>query len=206
MVDLAIGHFEITNGLVTFAAQKYEFNARGNNLRAQLSYSTLRAEYRGQISLQPRLSRFRPEYARRSHCSASPPSGAQPNRSPRRRASHRPCPTLALDASLRDLQNPHVSAHVSGRIALADLQRAGNLPLNSSAHNLPSALDLDANATGRAGSSIQVTGLRLTLGRSSLEASGPLDRGLDFKSRLSLNELAGLAGVININGKRQARC
>ena len=52
-MDLAIGRFELTNGLIAFAAQKHELNVRGNNLRAQLSYNILSQEYRGQISLQP---------------------------------------------------------------------------------------------------------------------------------------------------------
>jgi translocation and assembly module TamB len=205
VVDLAIGHFEITNGLAMFAAQKYEFNVRGNNLRTQLSYSTLSQEYRGQISLQPvyvvsgrnmpvTLTVLLPLLLARNKIEVH---GARITS---------PLSTLALDASLRDLQNPHISGHVSGHIALADLQRAGDLPLNSTAPNLPSALDLDAKATA-AGDSIQVANLHLTLGRSSLEASGPLDRGLDFKSRLSLDELMRLAGasahssgVIGVNG------
>src|SRR5579862_3070071 len=53
VVDLAIGHFEITGGLITFAERKQQFNVQGNNLRAQLAYNTLSGEYRGQAALQP---------------------------------------------------------------------------------------------------------------------------------------------------------
>ena len=48
VVDLAIGRFELTNGLITFAAQKQALNVRGNNLRAQLAYNILSQEYSGQ--------------------------------------------------------------------------------------------------------------------------------------------------------------
>src|ERR1700691_1443820 len=53
VVDLAIWRFELTNGLIAFAAQKHELNIRGNNLRAQLAYNILSQEYRGDVSLQP---------------------------------------------------------------------------------------------------------------------------------------------------------
>ena len=116
-----------------------------------------------------------------------------------------PLSALALDASLSDLRNPRGSAHLNGHIALAELKRAGGLPLNSSASN-PSAVDLDANATV-VGSSIQVTNLRVTLGHSNLEASGALDRGLNFTSRLSLDELTRISkaaahatGFVAVNG------
>ena len=52
-MNLAIGRFELTNGLITLAAQKHELNVRGNNLRAQLAYNILSQEYRGQVSLEP---------------------------------------------------------------------------------------------------------------------------------------------------------
>jgi translocation and assembly module TamB len=198
VVDLAIGHFEITNGLVTFAAQKYDFNARGNNLRAQLSYSALSGEYRGQISLQPvyvvsgrntpvDFTVLLPLVLARNKIEVH---GA-------RIASH--MSTLALNASLEDLRNPRVTARLNGHIALADLKRAAGLPLNSSAPNLPSAMDLDANATA-VGGSIRIGSLHLTLGQSSLDASGALDRGIDFTSRLSLHELTDELGVIAVHG------
>ena len=205
VVDLTIGHFEITNGLVAFAAQKHELNVRGNNLRALLAYNTLSGEYRGQLSLQPVYvvsGRNTPV----DFTVSLPVVLARDKIEVRGARITSPLSTLALDASLADLRNPHVSAHLNGHIALADLKRAADLPLNSRASNLPSAVDLDANATA-AGSSIQVTRLRVTLGQSNLQASGALDRGLNFTSRLSLDELARLTsasahstGVIGVNG------
>jgi translocation and assembly module TamB len=205
VIDLAIGHFEITNGLVAMAAHKYDFNVRGNNLRAQLAYNTLSTEYRGQLSLQPvyvvsgrntpvDFTVLLPLVLARNKVEVH---GARITS---------PLSALSVDASLGDLQNPHVSVRLNGHVALADLKHAGDLPLNSTASNLPSTIDLDANATV-VGSSIQISRLSLTLGRSNLDASGALDSGLDFKSRLSLDELTRLAnaspgptGMIGING------
>src|SRR5215467_5300984 len=47
VVDLAVGHFELTNGLFTFNSQKQVLNLRGNNLRVQLWYDMLKQGYRG---------------------------------------------------------------------------------------------------------------------------------------------------------------
>ncbi|HTW67903.1 MAG TPA: hypothetical protein VME17_24985, partial [Bryobacteraceae bacterium] len=204
IVDLAIGHFEIANGQLAFAAQKYNFDARGNNLRVLLAYSGLRDEYRGQLSLQPLyvvsgrntpvdLTMHIPLVLARNKIEVQ---GARID-SPRS--------TLMLDASVTDLRNPHLTARVNGSIALADLRDAANLPVRAGA-NLPSTLhlNLDAAAIGR---NVQIASLGLTLGQSNLQAAGSLNRGLDFKSRLSLKELARLgnasshpAGVLAVDG------
>ena len=53
VVDLAVGHFELTNGLIKFNSQQQPLDVKGNNLRAQLFYKIAERGYRGQISLQP---------------------------------------------------------------------------------------------------------------------------------------------------------
>src|SRR6185436_15288699 len=53
VVDLAIGHFELNNGLVIFNSHQQPLDVRANNLRAQLWYNVLSRGYRGQLSLQP---------------------------------------------------------------------------------------------------------------------------------------------------------
>lgn len=55
VVDLAIGRFELTNGLIALGDEKTDekqpLNVRGNNLRAQLSFNVVNQEYRGRMSL-----------------------------------------------------------------------------------------------------------------------------------------------------------
>jgi hypothetical protein len=101
VVDLAIGRFELTNGLITLAAQKHELNVRGNNLRAQLSYNILSQEYRGQVSLQPNLCRFRPKHAGGFHGEPAAGALAQSNRCPRRQHFFIGL-SITLNASIQD--------------------------------------------------------------------------------------------------------
>jgi len=190
VVDLAIGHFEINNGRVTLAAHNYDVTVSGNNLRAKLTYNLLSDEYRGQISLQPlyvvsgrnspiNLTVSVPVLLARNKIEIS---GARITS---------PLSALAIDVSLKEFQNASISAHVNGHIALADL------PIPAIPSKLPPVLYLDAKATNL------VANLHLALGRSNLDASGTLDRGLTFKSHLSLKELAGVAGELAFNGNAQ---
>ena len=205
VVNLAIGHLEITNGLVTLAEQKHELNVRANNLLAQISYNRLSAEYTGQLGLQPVYvvsGRNTPVDFR----VLLPVVVARDKIEVRGGRITSPLSTLAFDATLNDLRNPNVSAELKGHVALADLRNAAGWPLNANARNLPSAIDVDGSAKSANGS-LQIARLHLTLGRSNLEASGALDRGLNFNSHLSLDELARLAdasthpaGIVAVNG------
>jgi translocation and assembly module TamB len=190
VVDLAIGRFELNNGLITYAAQKQELNARASNVRAQLSYNTWNRQYRGDLSLQPVYvvsGRNTPV-----NFTLKLPVVIARNRIDVNNAQiFSPDSTLALSASFRDLKAPNFTAHATGHIALADLKNLANVRLSAKARNLPSVIDLDVNASS-AGSKVQIAGLRLALGRSSLDASGSLTEGLQFNTRLALRELGRL--------------
>jgi translocation and assembly module TamB len=191
VVDLAIGRFELSNGLITVAAQKHELNVRGNNLRAQLSYNILSQEYRGQVALQPVYAvsgRNTPV-----DFTVNLPVVVSRNRIDVHDASvFSTASAITLNASIQDLNNPKVSAHASGHIALADLKNAANVPVSLNARNVPSVMDLDADASS-SNNALEITRLRLSLGRSNIEASGSLNQGLAFQSHLALGELGRLA-------------
>ena len=53
VVDLQVGQFQLSNGSVTFDSRKQDFNLRGDQLRVQLWYDTLKRGYKGEISLLP---------------------------------------------------------------------------------------------------------------------------------------------------------
>ena len=53
VVNLAIRKFNIQNGTLMFAEQKSQFSARGENLRALLSYNAVAATYDGHIDMSP---------------------------------------------------------------------------------------------------------------------------------------------------------
>ena len=205
VVDLAIGRFELTNGALTFAQQKHELNVNANNLLAQLSYNILSQEYRGQIALQPIYvvsGRNTPV-----NFTVNLPVIVARNRLDLHDASiSSSASAITLNASIRDLKNPKLSAHATGHIALVDLKNAANVPLNLKASNVPSVIDLDANASN-ANNAIEITGLRLSLGHSNIDASGRLNTGLAFNSRLALGELGRLVNqaalpndVASLNG------
>jgi translocation and assembly module TamB len=136
VVDLAIGRFELTNGLITLAAQKHELNVRGNNLRAQLSYNILSQQYSGRMSLQPVYvvsGRNTPV-----NFTVNLPVVISRNRIDVSNANiFSSDSAIILSASIQDLRNPKLAAHASGHIALADLKSFANLPAE--------VIDLDAN-------------------------------------------------------------
>jgi len=53
VVDLAVGHFQLTNGAVTFNSRKQDFELRGESLHVQLWYDMLKQGYKGELSLVP---------------------------------------------------------------------------------------------------------------------------------------------------------
>src|SRR6266404_4304857 len=198
LVDLAIGHFELTNGLIKFNSQQQPLDVNANNLRAQLWYNLLDRGYRGQLSLQPL-------YVAAGRNTPVTFTVTLPIEIQRDRIAFQSgkistaLSEILINGSMENMRNPKTSAHINGHLALADLKNLGNLPLTLNARNAPSTVDLDANATV-SDNLIQVTGLRLGIGHSTIEASGtlkdPTGKGsLQFKSELALGELGRLANV-----------
>jgi translocation and assembly module TamB len=198
VVDLKVGRFELTNGLAEFAHRKQELNLRGNNLRAALDWNVLKQSYQGQFSIDPLYVvagkenpvNFRitlPVVLARDRIDVKDASltGPQTN--------------LRINAWVENMKDPKTSAHVQGHAALADLKSAGALPVELATKNVPTAVDLDANATIDK-DTIQIAGLRLGVGKSTIEASGTLqdpkgNGSLQFKSDLALGEIGRLAKV-----------
>ena len=210
VVDLAVGHFELTNGLVTFNESKQALDVRGNNLRAQLWYNLVSLGYTGRLQLEPLYvasGRNTPV-----NFAVDLPVTLERDRVIIKDGSVKsPASTLAVNGSIENLRNPKTAAHLTGRLALADLKNIGNLPLALNARDVPAYADLDANATV-ANDRIDVAGLRLGLGGSRIEASGTLkdpngNGALDLRSHLALGEISRLAklsqpleGAADLNG------
>ena len=198
VVDLAVGHFELTNGVLTFNAQKQALNVRGENLRAQLWYNLAKQGYQGHLSLQPIYvvnGRNTPV-----KFTVSLPVSLERDRIDVEGATiTTPASAIRIDASMKDMRNPITSAHVTGRVGLADLKNCGDLTLATNAGPGLAAVDVDANATVAA-NAIEVSRLHLALGESNVEASGKLkdaagNGSLDFEARLALGELGRIEKV-----------
>ncbi len=211
VVDLAVGRFQLSDGLVEFNDRKQAVNLRGNHLRALLNWNVVKQSYEGQFSMEPIYvvsGRSTPVTFQ-----VTLPAVLERDRIIIRNARvTTPHSELRIDVSVENIKSPKTAAHINGHVALADIKDLVNLPIYPGARNVPVALDLDANAT-ISSDTIQVTGLRATAGKSNLEASGmlqdPKSKGaLEFKCTLALGELGRLAasslrpdGEVVLNGK-----
>jgi translocation and assembly module TamB len=161
MVDLAVGHFDLTNGLLTVGSQKQAVNIRGNNLKAELRYNALSQGYRGQLSFQPLYvasGRNTPV-----NLTITLPVALERDRVDLHDARiSTALSSVVINGSVESMRDPKISAHINGRLALEDLKNAAGLPIVTGLKNLPSALDLDGNAV-ITGNSIRVSGLRLSV-------------------------------------------
>ncbi len=210
VVNSAIDHFDLTNGTLFFADGQEKLEVHGNNLHAQLWYSVLQQGYDGKISFEPLY--FVSGRNTPVTLTVALPISIQSDRVDFKNASlSTPHSAIQINGSVENLRNPKISAHINGHLALADLKNTANLPLSVEGSSAPATLDLDANATVSS-SYIQVTGLRINLGHSNLEASGALKNpqgtgALAFKSTLALGELGSLVkaearpdGMLTLNG------
>src|SRR5579863_9859717 len=204
VVDLAVERFEVNNGAVALDSRKQALNIRGNNLRAQFSFSLLSRTYSGQISLEPLYlvsGRNAPVNIR-----VTLPLTVGSDRIEVHRASiSTPASTLSFDGSFENAGTPSVTARIDGILAIADLSNAGGLPLAVNEPSVPGRIEFAANATA-SNDSIQVTAFRATMGHSRIEAFGPLQdpRGggtLAFQSTIDMGEVGRLVKAkVNLRG------
>jgi len=210
VVDLAVGRFELTNGLAEFNHGKQELDLKGNNLRAVLDWNVLKQSYQGQLAIEPLYvvsGRNTPV-----NFKVTLPVVLGRDRIDIQNATlTTPQSTIQISASVLDMNNPTTSAHIQGKVALADLKSAGVLPLELASRGVPTTMDVDADATMSA-DTIQVRRLHTAVGKSTIEATGTLrdpkgNGSLEFKSDLALGELGRLAklgvrtdGQILLNG------
>ncbi len=210
VVDLAVDYFQISNGALAFNSQKQKLDMRGTNLHAQLWFNLLTRSYKGQLSLQPL-------YVVSGRNTPVVFTVSLPVLIERTRVSFdnakitTPASELTINGSLEDMNNPKTTARLNGRLALADIQKLADVPLDLKAKGVPSDVMVDGNAS-IADNQIAVNGLRLGVGGSTIEASGTLKdpRGngaLEFKTHLVLDELGRLAkvaarpgGILTANG------
>jgi translocation and assembly module TamB len=198
VVDLAVGRFELTDGLVVLNSMQQQVNLRANNFRAQLYYNILRQSYQGQLSLDPLYvvsGRSTPVNFR-----LTLPVVLHSDRVDLQDASiTTPTSMLRITGTVENLRDPRTSAHLTGHISLADLKNLGNLPLALTARGVPTQVDIDASAM-LANHTIHVDALRLGMGKSTATAVGVLkdpkgNGALAFQINLALEELGRLANA-----------
>ena len=199
VVDLAVGRFLLTDGLVEVNARKQELNLRGNKLHALLNWNVLKQSYEGQLSMEPVYvvsGRNTPVTFQ-----VTVPAVLEHDRIMIHNATvTTPQSNLTIDASVENMNNPRTSVHIQGHASLGDLKNVADLPIYPAQKNVPAVLDLDGSVV-ISGDNIQVNGFRATAGKSNIEASGT-NNALEFKSTISLGELGRLAKLsVQPNGE-----
>ena len=129
-MDLAIGHFNLRNGSVTFAQRKSELNISGDNLRAQMGYDAANPSYTGEIDMAPLHARLRnstpvdvtlklPVHLEKDKVTVTTAELSTP-------ASH-----IVVSGEMDHLVEPHGSAHVNAQIGLDEVRRRLSSPRRS---------------------------------------------------------------------------
>ena len=202
VVDLAVNHFNLQNGLIKVLQQKSQLNLRGENLRALLNYDVNRTSYVGNLAMDPLIvtSNGQPpldlhvtvplvlekDAIRTDHTTISS-SGSQ----------------IQITAALNNMKAPVISANLNASVSLPEMQRSFALPIDVSAQNVPKVLqaNLAARYDDKTGQ-IQVSSANLILGATTIRANGTLDPStqapLGFKADFALAQLAQLFKVTSV--------
>ena len=198
VVNLAVDKFEILDASVQFAQQKTGFSARGEKLAAQLLYNPASVTYEGALNIKPlTLTSGKNEPL---HLDVSLPMTLGKDRIDLRKARIQSAKsTIDLNGTLERLADPLVSAQLQARVALEEVQRAADLPIDPAAKGAPSTAVIDVVARSE-GQTMHLDRAHVTLGRTNLQASGvfkdPSQQGaVHFTGDLVLDELGRLLKV-----------
>jgi translocation and assembly module TamB len=198
IVDLAIGHFDLRNGSLTFADRKMDLNASGSNFRAQLGYDAMNPSYAGEIDISPLNLKYGANLP--LDVDVKLPVRALKDRIELTNAQlSTPQSRIVVSGAMDHLIAPHTSAHLNARIGLDEVRRAAGLTTTLDTAHGPSVLTADV-AASMDSARIQVQTARIRLGQSNIEASGTLkdtnrSSALQFNSTLALSEIGRLLRV-----------
>ncbi len=192
VVKLAIGHFQVVDGAVTFADRPAAFDARGENLVARFAYNPRRAGYTGDLDISPLVlqSGSRPAVELNLRLPVVI-DGDRIAVSNARLANARSA--IDFSAEVSHLNAPTGWARVRADVAVADLNRVAGLNLPRARAGAPPRLQAAINAS-IAPHRVDIRNARVTLGESHVDAEGTLlsSGRLSFDARLALGQIARL--------------
>ncbi len=213
VVDLAVGQFQIQNGLLVYSQTKTPFSARGENLRALLNYNTLNPRYSGNLSIDPLFltSGTSPRLGVHVNLPVTIEKDAVRIANARLNTDQS---QIILNGSIQNMNAPQISAQVNATVSLPEMQRSFDLPIDPNAKGAPKVLTAELSANmDQKNNAIQIQTAHIALGQTTLQASGALgpsaNSGVQFNANLALGELAGLlkvssvqaSGALDANGK-----
>ncbi len=201
VVDLRIGHFSLQQGALAFNAEKQEFTAKGENLRAQLYFNATKPGYQGQVAISPLYvasGRNTPV-----DLNVRLPLEIEKDRIQVTNAKvTAPESQVLLSASVDQMTAPipHISGQLTALLALNEVQRLTGIPFTvATGKGLPGTvsaeLSVDMNQN-----TIRIPAARVSLGASNLEAAGTLEDpsgqgSLQFNTSLALGQLGRLLKI-----------
>jgi len=202
VVDLAVGQFEIKNGLLQAAQQKSAFSARGENLRALLNYNALTPSYQGFLAIDPLLLTSGQQPPLNVHVNLPITLEKDAIRLTNAKLNTDQSQIL-LTASLQNLNEPQIAGQLHASISLPEMQRALNLPIDTNKKGAPKNLTAEANLSvdGKT-NAVQVQDAHLAMGDTTFEASGTLDsaanKTVQFNGSFALAQLSALLKVSGV--------
>ena len=209
VVDLAIGQFQIDNGLLVYAQKASQFSAKGNNLQALLNFNSFNSTYVGNLRIDPLLIASGTATPLAVHVNlpvmlekdAVSISGGRLSTD---------LSQVLVNAGLRDLNAPKITARVNANVSLQELQKSFALPLDLAARNVPKFMTAELGASyDQAANSVQLQAAHLGLGETTFEASGTMqprgNQAVQFNGNLALDQLSRLlkTGATQLNGALQ---
>lgn len=198
IVNLAVKEFRLSGGRVMFAKQSIPLSVRGENLRLNLDYDTRSPAYNGKLTLDPiyAISGRNPRITAHLDLPVRIEGDAITISNARFYTADS---NLSLSGSLRHMASPIVNARANAHVSIPEVQSAMGMRPAAASRDIPSAADaaLDIRMDDQ---TINVQTVRLTVGQSVFEASGPLktatgEGSMKFNGRFALDQLARLAQI-----------
>ncbi len=199
VVDLAIGQFQIQNGLLKFSQQKTAFSARGENLRALLNYNPATPGYQGNLWIDPLFLASGNRPPLNVHVNLPITMEKDAVRVAGARLSTNQS-QIVLSGSLEHMNAPVISAHLNANVSLPEVQTSIDLPIDANAKGAPKTLSADLAVGMDQNQDIQIQTARVGVGQTTFEASGSLrsaskTESAQFNLNVALAELERLLKV-----------
>jgi translocation and assembly module TamB len=185
VVDLAVGRFELRNGLAAAGDHQDKLDLTAQNLRAQLAYNPANPRYTGELAMSPL-------YLNNLHADLKLPVTLEKDRISLSNAQvTTPKSKIVITGALEHMAAPRATGHVNLEVALDEVKQVASLGIPLDTVHGPGVLKGDINAAAEPDGTIRISNAQIAIGRSRIEASGT-SKQIQFQSSLALDEIGRL--------------